>query len=61
LRFRDPVARVRPDGKQTMRYLNLGLVVLFVLVIPYLAYRFGQDSRDGIETDEFQRRRSRGA
>lgn len=44
-----------------MRYFNLGLVVLLLVVIPYLAYRFGQDSRNGIETDEFQRRRSRGA
>jgi hypothetical protein len=44
-----------------MRYFDLGLVALFILVIPLLAYWFGQDSRNGIETDEYQRRRSRGA
>jgi len=44
-----------------VRYLNLGLVALFCVLIPCLAYRFGQDSRNGIETDEFQRWRSRGA
>jgi len=44
-----------------MRYLDLGLVAIFSLLIPWLAYRFGADSRNGIETDEYQRRRSRGA
>lgn len=44
-----------------MRYLELGLVIVILLLIPALAYRFGKDSREGIETDEYQRRRSRGA
>ncbi|MGE5849505.1 MAG: hypothetical protein ACM362_05210 [Candidatus Methylomirabilota bacterium] len=44
-----------------MRYLEFGLLVMFFLLIPCLAYWFGQDSRNGIETDEFERRRSRGA
>lgn len=44
-----------------MRYLGLGLLVIFLLLIPLLAYRYGKDSREGIETDEDQRRRSRGA
>jgi hypothetical protein len=44
-----------------MRYLEFGLLLVFFLLIPWLAYWFGQDSRNGIETDEFQRRRSRGA
>jgi hypothetical protein len=44
-----------------MRYLDLGLLVIFFVLIPWLAYRFGQDSRNGIERDEHQRRRSRGA
>jgi hypothetical protein len=44
-----------------MRYVALGLLVIFLVVIPLLGYRFGVNSRNGIETDEFQRRRSRGA
>lgn len=44
-----------------MRYLGLGLLVFFLLLIPLLAYRFGKDSREGIEDNEHQRRRSRGA
>jgi hypothetical protein len=44
-----------------MRYVEIGLLVVFFLLIPWLAYRFGQDSRDGIETDEYERRRSCGA
>ncbi len=44
-----------------MRYIQFGLLLIFFLLIPWLGYRFGQDSRNGIETDEFQRRRSRGA
>jgi len=31
------------------------------LLIPLVAYRFEEDSREGIETDEYQRRLSRGA
>jgi hypothetical protein len=44
-----------------VRYLGLGLLVIFLLPIPLLAYRYGEDSRDGIETEEGQRRRPRGA
>jgi hypothetical protein len=44
-----------------MRYLELGLLIVILLLIPALAYRFGKDSRQGIESDEEQRRRSRGA
>lgn len=44
-----------------MRYLDFGLLLLFFLLIPWLGYRFGKDSRTGIELDEYQRRRSRGA
>lgn len=44
-----------------MRYLGLGLILIFFFVIPCLAYWFGRDSREGIETDDFQRRRARGA
>lgn len=44
-----------------MRYLDLGLLTFFFLLIPWLAYRLGADSRNGSETDEYQRRRSRGA
>ena len=44
-----------------MRYIGLGLVFVFLFLIPWLAYWFGQDSREGIESDEFQRRRARGA
>ncbi len=47
--------------RAAMRYVEFGLLLVFLLVIPWLAYWFGQDSRNGIETDEFQRRRSRGA
>ena len=43
-----------------MRYLDIGLLVIFLLLIPLLAYRFGYDSREGIESDAFQQRRSRG-
>lgn len=54
---------VRPTTarRAQMRYVEFGLLVVFLLLIPWLAYWFGQDSRNGIETDEFQRRRSRGA
>ncbi len=44
-----------------MGYLQFGLLLVFFLLIPWLAYLFGRDSRNGIETDEFERRRSRGA
>jgi len=44
-----------------MGYIQLGLLVFLLLVIPLLAYRFGKNSRKGIENDEHQRRRSRGA
>jgi len=44
-----------------MGYLELGFLVFFLLLIPLLAYWFGRDSRKGIESDEHQRRRSRGA
>lgn len=44
-----------------MRYFDLGLLAFFFLLIPWLAYRLGEDARNGIETDEYQRRRSRGA
>jgi hypothetical protein len=44
-----------------MRFLQLGLVIVILLLIPALAYRFGKDSREGIEGNEYQRRRSRGA
>lgn len=44
-----------------MRYLDIGLLVILFLLIPLLAYRFGYDSREGIESDEYQRHRSRGA
>jgi hypothetical protein len=44
-----------------MRYLGLGVLLIFLLLIPCLAYWFGQDSREGIESDDFQRRRARGA
>jgi hypothetical protein len=44
-----------------MRYLDIGLLVSFFLLIPVLAYCFGYDSCEGIESDEFQQRRSRGA
>jgi hypothetical protein len=44
-----------------MRYVEFGLLLVFFLLIPWLAYWFGQDSRNGIESDEFQHRRSRGA
>lgn len=44
-----------------MRYVELGLVIVILLLIPALAYRFGKDSREGIEGNEYQRRRSRGA
>jgi len=44
-----------------MRYIDLGLLAVFFCLIPWLAYRFGKDSRNGIETDEHQRRKSRGA
>lgn len=44
-----------------MRYLDLGRLAILFLLIPRLAYRFGADSRNGIETDEYQRRRSGGA
>ncbi len=44
-----------------MRYLLFGLLLVFFLLIPWLGYRFGEDSRPGIESDEYQRRRSRGA
>lgn len=61
------MAQADGDGGRTtaervaMRYLEFGLLLVFFLLIPWLAYWFGQDSRNGIETDEFQRRRSRGA
>lgn len=41
--------------------LGLGLILIFFLVIPCLAYGVGQDSREGIEADDSQRRRGRGA
>lgn len=44
-----------------MRYADFGLLILFFVLIPWLAYRFGHDSRDGIESDEYQRHRSRDA
>jgi hypothetical protein len=44
-----------------MRYSDLALLLAFFLLIPLLAFRFGEDSRNGIESDEYQRRRSRGA
>ncbi len=44
-----------------MRYIALVFLVIFLLLIPLLSYRFGRDSREGIEGDEYQRRRSRGA
>jgi hypothetical protein len=44
-----------------MRYLDLGLLTFFFMLTPWLAYRFGADSRNGIQNDEHQRRRSRGA
>jgi hypothetical protein len=47
--------------RAVMRYVEFGLLVVFFLLIPWLAYWFGQDSRNGIETDEYERRRSRGA
>ncbi len=37
-----------------MRDLVLGLPVVVFPLIPRLGYRFGEDSRDGLETDEFQ-------
>ncbi len=43
-----------------MRCVDLGLLILLFVLIPWLAYRFGEDSRDGIETDQYQRHRSRG-
>jgi hypothetical protein len=39
-----------------MRYLQLGSLPAFFLLIPGLGYRFGADPRKGIESDEFQRR-----
>jgi hypothetical protein len=51
-----------PQALRTdMQYLDVGLLALLFVLIPWLAYRFDQDSRDGIETDESQRQRSRGA
>jgi hypothetical protein len=44
-----------------MEFLVLGLLLVLFVLLPWLAYRFGKDSRNGIEGDEFQRRRSRGA
>ena len=43
-----------------MHYLDLGVLGIYFLLLPWLAYRFGEDSGDGIETDQYQRRRSRG-
>ena len=53
--------QVAATRRTTMRYLDLGLLVIFFLLLPWLAHRFGTDSRNGIEADEYQRRRSRGA
>jgi hypothetical protein len=44
-----------------MRYVAHGFIVIFFLAIPWLGYRFGEDSRNEIEADEFERRGSRGA
>jgi hypothetical protein len=44
-----------------MRYLDLVFLAVLFLLIPWLAYRFGKDSRNGIESDAYQRRKSRGA
>jgi hypothetical protein len=43
-----------------MRCLDIGLLVILFLPIPLLAYRFGYDSLEGIESDGFERRGSRG-
>lgn len=58
----DPTWDGRGNEKRIgMRYLGLGVLLIFLLLIPCLAYWFGQDSREGIESDDFQRRRARGA
>lgn len=35
--------------------------VMFFVLIPWLGWRFGGDLRAGIETDEYQQRKSRAA
>jgi hypothetical protein len=43
-----------------MRYLDLGLLTFFFLLIPWLTYRLGAHTGNGGESDEHHRRRSHG-
>lgn len=54
----------RPEaalGGTTIRYLKCHFFLMFFRLIPWLRYRSGADPRRGIEINDFERRRSRGA
>jgi len=48
------------DGGTGIHYPDLGLRVVFLL-IPWLAHRFGEDFRNGIDSDADQQWRPRSA